>query len=109
MQGKSVELPPSDPSDALFRRAVLRLNCFIFGAVAGLVAAIGLFAATSWLVLKGGPNVGQHLSLLGEFYPGYSVSFLGSLVGIPYALATGFAFGWTVAWLYNRIASWRAS
>ena len=33
-------------------------------------------------MIKGGPNVGQHLGLLRAYYPGYSVTWLGSFVGL---------------------------
>ena len=56
------------------------------------------------LVLKGGPSVGQHLTLLGQFFPGYSVTFLGSLVGFFYAFVIGFLIGAALGIVYNRIA-----
>jgi hypothetical protein len=83
---------------------VVRLNAKIQGIVTGLLAGLGLFIATNWLVLKGGKSVGLHLSLLGQFFIGYRVTFLGSLVGFAYAFVCGFVVGYTVAWLYNQLA-----
>jgi hypothetical protein len=60
------------------------------------------------LVIKGGPNVGQNLSLLRAYYPGYSVTWFGSLVGFCYGALTGAVVGWLVASLYNILANWRA-
>jgi ABC-type dipeptide/oligopeptide/nickel transport system permease subunit len=54
--------------------------------------------------LKGGENVGQHLSLLSQFFPGYRVTFLGSLVGFAYAFLTGFIIGVVLGSVYNRVA-----
>jgi hypothetical protein len=61
---------------------LLRLNAAVHGLVTGLVAGLGLFIATNWLVLKGGEVVGPHLALLGQFFVGYRVTFVGSLIGL---------------------------
>ena len=87
---------------------LVRLNAKIHGLVTGLVAGLGLFIATNWLVLKGGKLVGLHLSLLGQFFIGYRVTFLGSLIGFAYAFVCGFVVGYSIAWLYNWIADLRA-
>jgi len=86
---------------------VVRLNAKIQGIVTGLLAGLGLFIATNWLVLKGGKAVGRHLSLLGQFFIGYHVTFLGSLIGFAYAFICCFVIGYSVAWIYNRIAGLR--
>jgi hypothetical protein len=72
----------------------------------GLTLAIGLFAATNILVLKGGSNVGSHLRLLSVYFPGYSVTFPGSVIGFVYAFVLGYLSGRTVAVLYYRLAMW---
>ena len=61
----------------------------------------GLFFATIILVLKGGPNAGQHLRLLRVFLPGYSVSFAGSLIGFVYMFVFGYAIGRLIGSVYN--------
>ena len=86
---------------------LVRLNAKIHGLVTGTVFGIGLFVATNWLVLKGGKSVGRHLSLLGQFFIGYRVSFLGSFVGFAYAFACGFILGYAIAWMYNWFADKR--
>jgi len=84
--------------------ALLRLNARAWGIAAGLMAGGALFLATNVLVIRGGPNVGQHLSLLRAFFPGYTVSFVGSLVGFVYAFVVGYALGRLVGAVYNRMA-----
>ena len=69
---------------------LLRLNAIMQGVVTGIVAGLGIFIATNWLVLKGGDVVGPHLGLLGHFFIGYKVSFVGSFIGFAYAFVTGF-------------------
>lgn len=83
---------------------LVRLNAKIQGLVTGLAAGLLIFIATNWLVLKGGRQVGPHLSLLGQFFVGYRVTFLGSLIGFAYAFVCGFIVGYSVAWMYNWIA-----
>jgi len=80
---------------------ILRLNAMVQGLVSGIVAGLAVFIATNWLVLKGGYVVGPHLSLLSQFFIGYRVTFLGSLIGFAYAFVVGFVLGFFVARIYN--------
>ena len=84
---------------------VMKLNAPVNGIVFGLVFGLIIFIATNWLVIKGGRVVGPNLSLLGQFFIGYQVTFLGSLVGFLYGFLTGFIFGYFVAAVYNWIVS----
>ena len=84
---------------------ILRLNAMVQGVVTGLVSGLGIFIATNWLVLKGGDVVGPHLSLLGHFFLGYRVSFVGSLIGFAYGFIVGFTTGYFVARMYNWSAT----
>jgi hypothetical protein len=86
-------------------RAVLRLNGTILGLVLGIVSGLIIFIGTNWLVLKGGRDVGPHLALLGQYFIGYRVTFLGSFIGLAYGFLCGFAGGWVLAWVYNFILS----
>ena len=88
----------------------LRLNAKVQGIVTGLVAGLAIFIATNWLLLKGGPVgqqgeplVGPHLALLGQFFIGYRVTFLGSLIGFAYGFLSGFSVGYLVARIYNWV------
>jgi hypothetical protein len=74
-----------------------------WGLACGVLLGLGLFIATNVLVIKGGDVVGPHLGLLGIFFPGYSVTFLGSLIGFVYAFVVGYGFGRTVSVIYNRL------
>jgi hypothetical protein len=86
---------------------LVRLNATVQGLVTGIIAGLGIFVATNWLVLKGGDVVGPHLGLLAQFFIGYEVSFAGSLIGFMYAFATGFMVGYGVARIYNWIVDRR--
>lgn len=94
--------------DALLAQAVLRLNSNILGFVLGILAALTIFVATNWLVIKGGEQVGPHLSLLRVYFIGYRVSFLGSLIGMVYAFVLGYLAGRILGAVYNFVADVRA-
>ncbi len=83
---------------------IRRLNARIWGLTIGLMCGLSLFVATNWLVIKGGPNVGAHLGLLGNYFPGYSVTFLGSIVGFIYAFVLGYGMGMVIAAVYTKAA-----
>lgn len=102
-------LNQNDQQLLLVSRTIARLRAGIVALVSGMVAGFGLFAATLWLVIKGGENVGQNLSLLRSYYPGYSVTLPGSLLGFVYGALTGAVLGWCVAWFYNVLSGWRTN
>ena len=79
----------------------MKLDRVAFGLSLGTLAGLVLFLATLILVLKGGDVVGPRLQLLGYYFPGYSVSSEGSLVGLFYGFIAGFSSGWVFAFLRN--------
>jgi len=95
----------------IIRPVIARMRASVMAVAFGLFAGIALFAATLWLVIRGGvvmqsgrEIIGTHLSLLSNFYPGYTVTWGGAFVGFAYAAATGAVAGYVVAWVYNTIA-----
>jgi hypothetical protein len=94
----------ADKEEEVIERVIVRLNAVLTGVVLGLLCGIGLFLATIWLVIKGGPHPGAHLILLSQYFPGYTISVLGSLVGFIYAFLIGFLTGCLLGFVYNRIA-----
>jgi len=107
--GRKVPRLMERSQDEKLMRSVIRLNGVILGLVAGIVAGLGVFVATNWLVLKGGYNVGEHLQLLSQYFFGYSVSFVGSFIGMIYGFVTGFVLGWFIAIIYNAVLWLRRS
>jgi hypothetical protein len=89
--------------DETLRHALLRLNARAWGIGMGLLLGTAMFLATNILVVRGGQNVGQHLGLLAIYLPGYSVSFLGSLIGFVYVFVGGYALGRVIGIVYNRL------
>jgi hypothetical protein len=103
-------MPESEKSlEEVVLTRLLRLNAKVQGVVTGLVAGMGVFIATNWLVIKGGDVVGPHLSLLGQFFIGYRVTFVGSLIGFAYGFAGGFLIGYFVCRMYNWLADLKES
>ncbi len=94
---------PVDETEQLLERAVLRLNAGILGLVLGILGGLGIFIATNFLVLKGGEVVGPHLGLLRVFFPFYSVTFVGSLIGFVWGFICGYAAGYIIAVVYNFV------
>ena len=86
---------------------VMYINAIVAGLTVGIVLGLGIFIVTNIMVLKGGEVVGPHLALLGQYFIGYRVTFLGSLIGLAYGLVIGFCIGYGVAFLYNWIAALR--
>ena len=86
---------------------LLRLNAKVQGVSTGIVAGLGVVVATNWLILKGGDVVGPHLSLLGQLFIGYQVTFGGNLIGFAYAFVTGFVIGYGITSMYNYIVDLR--
>jgi hypothetical protein len=90
-------------SEVELRHAIQRLNARAWGIAVGLLGGVGLFVATNILVLRGGPNPGAHLMLLGQYFPGYTVTFLGSMVGFVYMFVLGYMLGRLIGTVYNRL------
>jgi len=86
---------------------IYRMNAMVNGVVFGILCGVVLFAMTTLLLLKGGEVVGPRLALLGQYLPGYTVTWPGSLVGLFYGLLLGFITGYGASWLYNLISRLR--
>ena len=92
------------PEEQQLEHAVILLNGKLLGIVLGFLFGAGLFLATNFLVLKGGPHVGAHLGLLSQFFPGYRVTLFGSVVGFCYMFVVGLVMGTVLGAVYNKIA-----
>lgn len=89
----------------ILARAFAPIDALAFGAATGIVFGLGLFVACAWLLVRGGAIVGPTLGLLGQFLPGFRVTWPGAFIGFLYGAALGFAFGVFVAHFKNRQAS----
>lgn len=85
-------------------RKIARIHARVLAAVLATIFGVGLFTMTAWLLLKGDPEPGPHLQLLGQYLLGYSVTWPGSIVGFLYGVLIGGVVGWFIGTVYNRIA-----
>jgi len=107
MTHQSSILDPQPLAPIEVRRAVAKIQARILAVVCALIGGVGLFIVTAWLLIKGGPRVGEHLQLLGHYFIGYSVTWKGSVVGFFYGALLGGLVGWTIATIYNQVVSLR--
>lgn len=83
--------------------AFARMDKLAFSVALGVVTGFITFAATLFLVFKGGDAVGRNMQLLSEFFLGYTVSIEGAMVGFAYSFLWAFLWGWTFAYVRNFI------
>jgi hypothetical protein len=76
------------------------MNLKATALTAGILGGFLLFALTLTETARG---AGHTLNLLSIICPGYSVTYLGSVVGLIYGLVTGVLIGAAFGWLYNRL------
>jgi len=105
---------PLDAETELLSSSLIRFNSKLLGLVLGITFGLAIFVATNWLVIKGGHInadgeyvVGPNLQLLSQFFIGYRVSFLGSIIGFLYGFASGTIIGSAIGWIYNRFVDLR--
>jgi hypothetical protein len=81
----------------------MRLNVKSFALTSGLVWGIGLFLLTWWIIAFDG--ITGEPTFIGRLYRGYSISPMGSLIGLIWAFIDGLIGGAIFAWLYNLISA----
>ena len=94
----------ADMSRTLLMALFARMDTVALSLAMGAVFGLGLFVLTAILLLKGAPPgvpIGPNLSALATFLPGYSVTWLGGIVGVGYGFLIGMAVGFILAVLWN--------
>jgi hypothetical protein len=74
------------------------------GIALGVLLALQLFLTTNWLVVRGTAGNSPNAALLGQYLPGYTVSFSGSLIGAMQLFAIAFVLSHVLAAIYNFVA-----
>jgi len=97
------QVEESPQIDVAIANTFFKIDRLSLGLATGIAAGCLLFAATLFLVLKGGEDMGANLRLLGQYLPGYSVTYTGCLLGLIYGFGGGFAVGWLYALLRNSV------
>lgn len=78
------------------------LNKRSLGLSLGVVLGLFVLLGTWWLVIIG--SAGATISKLHKFFAGYSLSWMGGLLGAFWAFVYGFIAGYLIAWLYNLMS-----
>lgn len=79
----------------------MKLNVKAFGLSCGLVWGLGLFFLTWWIIIFEGNST--HSVFLSAIYRGYTISPVGSVIGLIWGFLDGWIGGLIFAWLYNRL------
>ncbi|MCP4221588.1 MAG: hypothetical protein GY765_43590 [bacterium] len=80
----------------------MKLNIRSFGLTLGIVYALLLFLSTWWLIIRGEISPDARV-MLSYIYPFYTISPLGSLIGLLYGFVDGIIIGFPFAWVYNKL------
>ena len=85
----------------------MKLQVKAFALTCGIIWGIGLLILTWWVMaFEGASSVP---TFIGRVYRGYSISLLGSLVGLVWAFVDGLIGGAIFAWLFNALVTWTSS
>jgi hypothetical protein len=80
----------------------MKINIKAFALAAGLWWGLGMFALTWWMILFQGATGDP--TIIERVYRGYSLSPIGSLIGLGWGFVDGLIGGAILAWLYNRVS-----
>ncbi len=81
----------------------MKLNIKSFALTCGIIWGLGLFLLTWWVIAFDGAT--GETTVLGRVYRGYSISAVGSLIGLVWAFFDALIGGAIFAWLYNLLAA----
>jgi hypothetical protein len=81
----------------------MKLDVRAFSLTCALVWGLGLFALTWWIIAFEGYSAEP--TFIGSIYRGYTITPMGSVIGLIWALPDGFIGGAIFSWLYNRLVS----
>ena len=77
------------------------LNAKNFGLAGGVICGALMLIMT---LIATGTNYGAELlNLMASIYPGYQITYLGSITGLIYGFVDGLIGGYIFAWLYNKL------
>ena len=83
----------------------MKLDIRAFALACGLLWGLALFLVTWWILAF--DRAITEPTFLGRIYRGYSITPLGSVIGLVWGFADGLIGGAIFAWLYNRLARGR--
>jgi len=81
---------------------LMKLNVKAFALTCAIVWSLGIFFLTWWIIAFDG-STGEPM-LIGRLYRGYTISPVGSVIGLIWAFPDALVGGAIFAWLYNLLA-----
>jgi hypothetical protein len=81
----------------------MKLDPIALGTAVGVVSGMILFGFTLFVMLIQSSPIVRYFWLLGQYFPGYTVSGIGSGFGLIYGFLVGFGIGWGIAFLRNTM------
>ncbi|TKJ41079.1 hypothetical protein CEE37_05275 [candidate division LCP-89 bacterium B3_LCP] len=79
----------------------MRLNVKALALTSAILVGVGLFLATWWLIILEGS--GATTTIFNRVYLGYTITPLGSIIGLVWGFVDGLICGAIFAWLYNAL------
>ncbi|MEO8294939.1 MAG: hypothetical protein ABI613_05430 [Gemmatimonadota bacterium] len=73
-----------------------------FGVAIGAATGFTLFLVTALLILRA-PDQGVGLSLLSQYFKGFSVTWPGAFIGLLWGFLVGYVGGWFLAFSRNMV------
>jgi len=80
----------------------MKINTKALAFSTGIITGLAVFLLTGWFLIMG--YRGTFLAKLGSVYLGYSVSWLGAIIGLVYGFFDGLIGGALLGYFYNKFA-----
>jgi hypothetical protein len=81
----------------------MKLDCKALALTSGIMWGLAIFILTWWIIAFEGSS--ESVTFLGKIYRGYSVTPLGSVIGLVWGLVDGVVCGGIFAWVYNKMVA----
>ncbi len=95
--------------DQALARYLARTDKLALAVAVGIVSGFYVMLPTLYVVMVGGERVGFPISLLGQYFIGFTATHKGALIGYLYGFFWGFIFGWLIAYLRNAFVGFYVS
>ena len=86
----------------------MKLSVKAFSLTCAISWGLALLILTWWLILFGPETMQGDKTVIGLVYLGYTVTPLGSIIGLVWACVDGLVCGAIFAWIYNKFVGKKA-
>ena len=86
----------------------MKLSVKAFSLTCAISWGLALLILTWWLILFGPETMQGDKTVIGLVYLGYTVTPLGSIIGLVWAFVDGLVCGAIFAWIYNKFVGKKA-